>query len=192
MELIFATNNLHKTREVVDILGAGFVVKNLKEAGIMEDIPETADSLQGNALIKARYIFNKYHCNCFADDTGLEIEALDNRPGVFSARYAGENSSYSDNVKKVLKELSGIHNRKACFKTVIALIIDGKEYLFEGRVDGEIIHGPRGNSGFGYDPIFKPNHYNQTFAELGDEIKNNISHRAMAMKLLMEFLSSIQ
>ncbi len=190
MELIFATHNLHKTEEAQAILGNRFIVKNLKDLGFLDDIPETADTLEGNALLKAHYIFDKFHCDCFADDTGLEVEALDNRPGVYSARYAGENSTYQDNVRKILYEMKGISNRKASFRTVIALILNGKEYLFEGRVDGYIITEPRGNSGFGYDPVFRPENSDLTFAELGGNIKNQISHRGIVMRKLMDFLSN--
>jgi len=188
MELIFATHNQHKMEEAKAILGNGFVIKNLKDIGFMDDIPETADTLNGNALLKARYIFEKFHCDCFADDTGLEVEALNNRPGVYSARYAGENSTYQENVNKILDEMKGISNRKACFKTVIALIFNGNEYLFEGRVNGYIITEPRGNAGFGYDPVFRPQNSDLTFAELGENIKNKISHRGIVMRKLMEFL----
>lgn len=190
MELIFATHNLHKTEEAQAILGNRFIIKNLKDLGFLDDIPETADTLEGNALLKAHYIFDKFHCDCFADDTGLEVEALDNRPGVYSARYAGENSTYQDNVRKILYEMKGISNRKASFRTVIALILNGKEYLFEGRVDGYIITEPRGNSGFGYDPVFRPENSDLTFAELGGNIKNQISHRGIVMRKLMDFLSN--
>ncbi len=190
MELIFATHNLHKTEEAQAILGNRFIVKNLKDLGFLDDIPETADTLEGNALLKAHYIFDKFHCDCFADDTGLEVEALDNRPGVYSARYAGENSTYQDNVRKILDEMKGISNRKASFRTVIALILNGKEYLFEGRVDGYIITESRGNSGFGYDPVFRPENSDLTFAELGANIKNQISHRGIVMRKLMDFLSN--
>lgn len=188
MELIFATHNQHKTEEAKAILGNGFVIKNLKDLGFIDDIPETADTLNGNALLKARYIFEKFHCDCFADDTGLEVEALNNRPGVYSARYAGENSTYQENVNKILDEMKGISNRKACFKTVIALIFNENEYLFEGRVNGYIITEPRGNAGFGYDPVFRPQNSDLTFAELGENIKNKISHRGIVMRKLMEFL----
>lgn len=190
MELIFATHNLHKTEEARAILGSRFIVKNLKDLGFIEDIPETADTLEGNALLKVHYIFEKFHCDCFADDTGLEVEALDNRPGVYSARYAGENSTYQDNVRKILEEMKGISNRKASFRTVIALILNGKEYLFEGRVDGYIITEPRGNSGFGYDPVFRPENSDLTFAELGENIKNQVSHRGIVMRKLMDFLAN--
>lgn len=188
MELVFATHNRHKLQEAVAIAGASFVVKGLDELGCFEEIPETADSLMGNALQKAEYIHKKYNVNCFSDDTGLEIEALGGRPGVYSARYAGENCSFQDNVRKVMSELQGIENRNACFKTVVALILDNQTYYFEGRVDGEIITEERGTAGFGYDPIFRPLGFNQTFAEMGEADKNAISHRGRAMQKLMDFL----
>lgn len=153
MELFFATHNQHKLQEAVAIAGASCVVKGIAELGCFEEIPETADSLLGNARQKAEYVHKKYGVNCFSDDTGLEIEALDGRPGVYSARYAGPACSFQDNIRKVMSEMEGVSNRKACFKTVIALILDDKEYFFEGRVDGEIITEQRGTSGFGYDPI---------------------------------------
>ena len=189
MEIIFATHNMHKAEEVRAILGPNFHIKSLPEIGC-PDIPETADTLKGNALQKAQYVVDHYHLNCFADDTGLEIEALDNRPGVYSARYAGEGCSYQDNVLKVLDEMQGITNRKACFKTVIALILDGKQYFFEGRVDGIILPEQHGTDGFGYDPIFQPNGFDQTFAEMGPATKNSISHRGRAMQQLKDFLTS--
>ena len=188
MELVFATHNRHKLQEAVAIAGASFVVKGLDELGCFEEIPETAESLMGNALQKAEYIHKKYNVNCFSDDTGLEIEALGGRPGVYSARYAGENCSFQDNVRKVMSELQGIENRNACFKTVVALILDNQTYYFEGRVDGEIITEERGVAGFGYDPIFRPLGFNQTFAEMGEADKNAISHRGRAMQKLMDFL----
>lgn len=187
MEIIFATHNLHKTEEVRAILGPDYLVRNLPELGC-PDIPETADTLQGNALQKAQYVVNHYHLNCFADDTGLEVEALDGRPGVFSARYAGEGCSYQDNVLKLLGEMHGKTNRKACFKTVIALILDGKQYLFEGRVDGRILTEQRGTDGFGYDPVFLPDGFDQTFAEMDAATKNSISHRGRAIQKLKTFL----
>ena len=190
MELVFATHNRHKLQEAVAIAGASFVVKGLDELGCFEEIPETADSLMGNALQKAEYIHKKYNVNCFSDDTGLEIEALDGRPGVYSARYAGENCSFQDNVRKVMSELQGIENRNACFKTVVALILDNQTYYFEGRVDGEIITEERGAAGFGYDPIFRPLGFNQTFAEMSEADKNAISHRGRAMQKLMDFLKN--
>ena len=181
MEIIFATHNLHKTEEVRAILGPDYIVRNLPELGC-PDIPETADTLQGNALQKAQYVVDHYHLNCFADDTGLEVEALDGRPGVFSARYAGEGCSYQDNVLKLLDEMHGMTNRKACFKTVIALILNGEQYLFEGRVDGQILTEQRGTDGFGYDPIFLPDGFDQTFAEMDTVTKNSISHRGRAIQ----------
>ena len=187
MEIVFATHNLHKTEEVRAILGAEYRILNLPELGC-PDIPETADTLRGNALQKAQYVVEHYHRNCFADDTGLEIEALDNRPGVYSARYAGEGCSYQDNVLKVLEEMRGISNRKACFKTVVALILDGETHLFEGRVDGVILTEQRGTDGFGYDPIFLPDGFDQTFAEMDAATKNSISHRGQAMRKLAAFL----
>lgn len=189
MDIIFATHNLNKAEEVSAILGPDYHVKNLREIGCPE-IPETADTLQGNALQKAQYVFDHYHVNCFADDTGLEVEALDGRPGVYSARYAGEGCSYQDNVLKMLEEMRGVTNRKACFKTVIALILDGKKYFFEGRVDGEIMTEQHGTDGFGYDPIFKPLGFRQTYAEMSLLSKNTISHRARAMQQLKEFLAN--
>lgn len=188
MEIIFATHNQHKTEEVRAILGPDYQIKNLPDIG-GPDIPETADTLKGNALQKAQYVVDHYHCNCFADDTGLEIEALDGRPGVYSARYAGEGCSYQDNVRKVLAEMEGMTNRRACFKTVIALILDGEQYFFEGRIDGEILTEQRGTDGFGYDPIFKPLGFRQTFAEMSAIAKNTISHRGRAMQQLKEFLA---
>ena len=188
MELIFATHNQHKTEEAKEIGGSFIQLKNLKDIGCFEEIPETADTLPGNALQKARFVFERFHVNCFADDTGLEVEALDGRPGVYSARYAGEHCSYQDNVDKLLREMKGKTNRKACFKTVIALILDGKEYLFEGRVDGQIIEDQRGVSGFGYDPVFLPDGFSHTFAEMSEEEKNSISHRGRAMRKMMDFL----
>ena len=189
MEIVFATHNLHKTEEVRAILGPDYQIKNLPDIG-GPDIPETADTLKGNALQKAQYVVDHYHCNCFADDTGLEIEALDGRPGVYSARYAGEGCSYQDNVRKVLAEMEGMTNRRACFKTVIALILDGEQYFFEGRIDGEILTEQRGTDGFGYDPIFKPLGFRQTFAEMSAIAKNTISHRGRAMQQLKEFLAN--
>ena len=190
VELVFATNNNHKLNEVRAITGTRFSIISLKELGCFDEIPETGDTLIENALQKAQYIHNKFHCNCFADDTGLEIESLNGRPGVYSARYAGEHCSFKDNIKKVLSELKGITNRKACFITVIALIIDEKKYFFEGRIEGKIIETERGTNGFGYDPVFKPLGYDKTFAEMTEDEKNNISHRALATKQLNDFLQT--
>ncbi|MEY8686019.1 non-canonical purine NTP diphosphatase [Bacteroides sp. AN502(2024)] len=188
-KLVFATNNAHKLKEVAAILGDKVELLSLNDIGCQTDIPETAETLEGNALLKASYIFKNYHLDCFADDTGLEVEALDGAPGVYSARYAGgEGHNAQANMLKLLHELEGEENRKAQFRTAISLILDGKEYLFEGVIKGEIIKEKRGDSGFGYDPIFKPEGYNKTFAELGNEIKNKISHRAVAVQKLCEFL----
>jgi XTP/dITP diphosphohydrolase len=188
-QLVFATNNNHKLEEVCDILGGNFQLLSLKDIHCLEDIPETADTLEGNALLKARYVAQKYGHDCFADDTGLEVSALNNAPGVYSARYAGESKDPKANRRKVLKKLEGKGDYSARFRTVIALIISGKEYLFEGIVEGTLIKEERGAAGFGYDPVFIPTGYNQTFAELGTDIKNTISHRANAVKKLKQFLN---
>lgn len=188
--LVFATNNRHKLDEVQKIVGrSSFRIKSLSEIGCHEEIPETADTLEGNALLKARYVKEHYGYDCFADDTGLEVEALGNAPGVYSARYAGEEKSSEANIRKLVAALEGQTNRKARFRTVIALILNGKEELFEGIVQGEIIPEKRGVSGFGYDPVFIPEGYAQTFAEMGNETKNTISHRAEAVKKLEAYLS---
>ncbi len=189
MKLVFATNNAHKLEEVSAILGNSVELLSLKAIDCNDDIPETAETLEGNALMKARYIHERYHCDCFADDTGLEVEALNGAPGVYSARYAGVAHDSEANMQKLLKELEGKENRKARFRTVIALILDNKEYLFEGIVEGEIIKGKRGGSGFGYDPVFVPQGESATFAELGEEVKNRISHRARAVEKLNQFLN---
>ena len=188
-KLVFATNNAHKLEEVAAILGEKIELFSLNDIGCHTDIPETATTLEGNALLKSSFIFKNYGLDCFADDTGLEVEALDGAPGVYSARYAGgEGHDSQANMLKLLRDLEGKENRKAQFRTAISLILDGKEYLFEGVIKGEIIQEKRGDSGFGYDPIFKPEGYQQTFAELGNEIKNKISHRALAVQKLCEFL----
>ena len=190
-KLVFATNNAHKLEEVAAILGDQVELLSLNDIGCQTDIPETAETLGGNALLKSSYIYKNYHLDCFADDTGLEVEALNGAPGVYSARYAGgEGHDAQANMLKLLHELEGKENRKAQFRTAISLILDGKEYLFEGVIKGEIIKEKRGNSGFGYDPIFKPEGYDRTFAELGNDIKNQISHRALAVQKLCEFLQS--
>jgi XTP/dITP diphosphohydrolase len=186
--LVFATNNSHKVDEVKHKLNGLFSIQTLQEIGCHEDIPETADTLEGNALQKARYLYEKYGCNCFADDTGLEVEALNNAPGVYSARYAGEARNPEANMDKLLSELSGQPSRKARFRTVIALILDEKEYLFDGIVDGQILESRRGNEGFGYDPIFLPDGYEKSFAQLSMTEKNAISHRGRAVEKLLIFL----
>ncbi|WP_044656353.1 non-canonical purine NTP diphosphatase [Bacteroides congonensis] len=188
-KLVFATNNAHKLEEVAAILGEKIELFSLNDIGCHTDIPETAATLEGNALLKSSFIFKNYGLDCFADDTGLEVEALDGAPGVYSARYAGgEGHDSQANMLKLLRDLEGKENRKAQFRTAISLILDGKEYLFEGVIKGEIIKEKRGDSGFGYDPIFKPEGYDKTFAELGNDIKNKISHRALAVQKLCEFL----
>lgn len=188
MKLIFATNNNNKTIEIQNILGDEFELLSLKDIGFTEDIPEPYDTLEANALAKARHIYAINRCNCFADDTGLEIDALDGVPGVYSARYAGEQKRAEDNVKKVLKNLEGEKNRKAQFRTVFALILDGEEFLFEGIVKGEISETPKGDDGFGYDPIFVPEGFDLSFAEMSISEKNKISHRARATRKLTHFL----
>ena len=190
-KLVFATNNAHKLEEVAAILGDQVELLSLNDIGCQADIPETAETLEGNALLKSSYIYKNYHLDCFADDTGLEVETLNGAPGVYSARYAGgEGHDAQANMLKLLHELEGKENRKAQFRTAISLILDGKEYLFEGVIKGEIIKEKRGDSGFGYDPVFMPEGYDRTFAELGNDIKNQISHRALAVQKLCEFLQS--
>ena len=191
-KFVFATNNAHNLEEVTAILGNRIELLSLKDIHCHTDIPETADTLEGNALLKAQYIYENYQMDCFADDTGLEVEALNGEPGVYSARYAGDGHNAEANMLKLLHAMEGIENRKAQFRTAFALIIDGKEHLFEGVIKGEIIKTRRGNSGFGYDPIFVPEGYTQTFAEMGNELKNKISHRAIATNKLCKFLNSIQ
>ena len=190
-KLVFATNNAHKLEEVAAILGDQVELLSLNDIGCQADIPETTETLEGNALLKSSYIYKNYHLDCFADDTGLEVEALNGAPGVYSARYAGgEGHDAQANMLKLLHELDGKENRKAQFRTAISLILDGKEYFFEGVIKGEIIKEKRGDSGFGYDPVFMPEGYDRTFAELGNDIKNQISHRALAVQKLCEFLQS--
>lgn len=188
MNIIFATHNQHKTEEIRQIAGNRFTILNLYDIGCHDDIPETSNTLEGNALQKAQFVVDRFGFDCFADDTGLEIAALNGAPGVYSARYAGPSCSYQDNTEKVLREMRDIQDRRACFKTVIALIINEKQYLFEGRIDGIITTNPRGEHGFGYDPIFQPNGYYKTFAEMDDAEKNAISHRGIATQQLMDFL----
>lgn len=188
-KLVVATNNAHKLEEIAAILGNEMELLSLKDIQCFADIPETADTLEGNARQKAMYIYENYGMDCFADDTGLEVEALNGAPGVYSARYAGDGHDSEANMQKLLHELQGKKNRKAQFRTAICLIQEGKEYLFEGIVKGEIIGEKRGGAGFGYDPIFVPEGYEQTFAELGNDIKNTISHRARAVEKLCSFLN---
>jgi len=190
MKLVFATNNKHKVEEVQDILkGLDIELLTLADIGCDADIPEDADTFEGNALQKARYIRDNYHLNCFADDTGLQVKALNWEPGVYSARYAGNHDSEA-NMVKLLANLQGKDDRTAQFKTAVALIIDDKEYLFEGIVTGHIAEEKSGTAGFGYDPIFVPDGYDKTFSELGSEIKNSISHRGRAIRKLADFLKA--
>lgn len=188
MLLLFASQNQNKTTEIRKILPAGITLESLVDYNFRDDIPETGLTLTENALIKARFVWQRFGQPCFADDTGLEVEALHGAPGVFSARYAGEEKSADKNMQKLLLEIENIPNRKACFKTVIALIVDGKEFIFEGRVDGEITFTRRGDSGFGYDPIFIPDGYDRTFAEMSLDEKNKISHRGRALEKLVSWL----
>ncbi|HOP05106.1 MAG TPA: non-canonical purine NTP diphosphatase [Tenuifilaceae bacterium] len=189
-ELVFATNNQHKLYEVGQILKNTYQLKSLNDLGFIDEIPEDFSTLHENALQKAWFVSNKFGVNCFADDTGLEVEALNGEPGVHSARYAGEERDPAQNIVKLLQELKGVASRKAQFRTIIALIWDGKEYLFEGTVTGQIIDEFRGHDGFGYDPIFLPDGYSQTFAEMELSLKNSISHRGKAIRLLTDFLLS--
>ena len=193
MDLIFATHNRHKVSEVQAMLPADIHVRSLPDLGCDEDIPETADTLQGNALQKAQFVHERYHCNCFADDTGLEIDALDGRPGVYSARYAGEGCSFDDNVRKVLAELENVplEQRTARFRTVVALILEGRICFFEGKVEGLMTLERHGVEGFGYDSIFLPEGYGQTFAEMDASEKNRISHRGRAMAKMVGFLERL-
>ncbi len=186
--LIFATNNSHKLFEVRKLLEGQVEIKSLNEVGLSGDIPETADTLQGNALQKAQWVWERTGMDCFADDTGLEVEALDGAPGVYSARYAGENCTFDDNVNKLLQALDGETNRNACFRTVICLVEGGIETYFEGQVDGEILTERAGTEGFGYDPIFKPARFALSFSEMPIEVKNEISHRGLAIKKLTDYL----
>lgn len=190
MELVFATNNGHKIQEVRQLLKQHVQLLSLQDIGCSEELPETGNTLEANAVQKARYVHDKFKANCFADDTGLEIESLNGDPGVYSARYAGEEKSAEKNIQKVLEKLTGIQNRKAVFKTIISLIINNKEYLFEGIVKGNISTELKGKMGFGYDPIFIPEGYTISFAEMTLEEKNRISHRARAVNKLAEFLNS--
>ena len=187
-KLIFATHNPNKLVEIKSAVNS-FEVVGLKEMGLHGDIAETGTTLEENALIKSQYIYQKTGLSCFADDTGLEVEALVGKPGVYSARYAGKHATAENNMQKLLSEMEGQKNRNARFRTVISLILDGEEYSFEGKVVGEILYQKTGNGGFGYDPIFKPNGYDQSFAQMTMALKNEISHRGMAVKKLLHFLS---
>ena len=187
-KIVFATNNAHKLQEVSEILEDKIQIMNLKDIHCEEEIPETSDTIEGNAYQKANYIYEHYHVDCFADDTGLEVEALNGAPGVYSARYAGPQHNSKDNIRKLLTDMQDIENRNAQFRTAIVLILNGKMHLFEGTIKGTIIRSERGSGGFGYDSVFVPDGFEKTFAELGEEIKNKISHRAIATKKLVKFL----
>ncbi len=187
MDLLFATNNQHKLREIREIMGTEFNILSLKDAHVDIEIPETQETIEGNAVQKARFIYELTGLNCFADDTGLEIEALGGRPGVYSARYAGAGCSFDENIGKILLELSGNANRKARFRCVICLILNGKEQTFEGKIEGTITADRCGTDGFGYDPVFLPDGYRQTFAEMPAYLKNGISHRGRAIDKLVKW-----
>lgn len=187
-KIVFATSNKHKLQEVRAILGSSFQIVGLQDIGCFEDIPETGDTLEENAFQKAKYVSEKFGLDCFADDTGLEIEALNGAPGVYSARFAGEECNAQNNMEKVLTSLQDENNRKACFRTVIALIQNGKLSCFEGKIEGRIAEKQSGEAGFGYDPIFIPVGYEKSFAELSPEEKNKISHRALAVQKLADYL----
>lgn len=191
MKIVFASNNKNKIQEIQSLLPDSIQLVSLESIGCFEEIPETAETIEGNAILKANFITEKYGFDCFADDTGLEVDSLEGQPGVYSARYAGEQRNADDNMNKLLEELMLKPNRKAQFKTVIALNFQGKQFLFKGICSGEITLEKMGTGGFGYDPIFKPTGYKNTFAELSLEVKNEISHRGKATKALLEFLKNI-
>ena len=189
MKLVFATNNAHKLEEIREMAGGQYEIVSLKEIGCQEEIPEEQDTLEGNALQKARFVKERYGADCFADDTGLEIAALGGEPGVRSARYAGEGHDSEANMRKVLAKMEGVDDRRARFRSVIALILDGEEHLFEGEVRGEILREKHGAEGFGYDPIFRPEGFAESFAEMSLDAKNAISHRGQATRALIRFLN---
>ena len=189
-EMIFATNNSHKVSEVSAMLGGDYSLSTLREQGIMEEVPEDQPTIEGNALQKARYVYGRTGKDCFADDTGLEVDVLGGEPGVRSARYATDGHDFEANVKLLLERMRGKENRKARFRTVVALIRDGREYTFEGIVEGNITDHPTGEGGFGYDPVFVPEGYAESFAEMSPEQKNSISHRGRAISKLVAFLNS--
>ena len=188
-QLVFATNNPHKLRELEEILKGEFSLLSLSDISCTDDIPETGDTLEANASQKSFHIWDRYGIDCFSDDSGLEVEILNNEPGVHSARYAGEGRNAEDNVTKLLQEMEGKENRKACFRCVISLLLGGNEYLFEGRVDGKILSERKGSGGFGYDPVFAPDGYTQSFAEMDADLKNGMSHRGRAVQKLVTFLT---
>lgn len=191
MKLVFATANQNKANEIQSLIPPSIEVLTLNDIHCSEEIPENQATIEGNASQKAFYVYNKYQHNCFADDTGLEVDALDGRPGVFSARYAGESKSAEDNMSKILLEMKGISNRKALFKTIISLVINGEEKQFEGVVSGVILSQRQGEKGFGYDPIFLPDGFTMSFAEMDSSQKNKISHRAIAVNKLVEYLKNL-
>jgi XTP/dITP diphosphohydrolase len=191
-KIVFATNNKHKLDEIRKIATGKIEILSLNDINCHDDIPETGTTLEENALIKARFVKDNFGYDCFADDTGLEVKALGGAPGIYSARYAGKDCKAEDNISKLLSKLTGVNDRSAAFRTVIALLMGDDKYFFEGAVLGKIIDQKRGKSGFGYDPIFVPDGYEQTFAELGEEIKNTISHRAIATNKLIRFLLEMQ
>ena len=189
MQLVFASHNKNKIKEISELIPKSINLLGLSDINCNDEIVETSDTIEGNALIKANFVYENFKINCFADDSGIEVEALNGAPGVYSARYAGEPKNDEKNLQKLLIDLKGNENKNAQFKTVIALVIDGKKQLFEGIIKGKIISEKRGTNGFGYDPIFIPDGYDITFAEMDFETKNKISHRAIAVKKLMEFLN---
>lgn len=191
IQLVFATNNRHKLEEVADKISGKLQLLTLADIGCTADIEETGTTFKENASIKSRYIYNNYQLSCFGDDSGLIVDALNGEPGVYSARYAGEHGNHAANIKKVIDKLQGIQNRKARFITVISLIWNGEEHFFEGIIEGTIRHQVAGNGGFGYDPIFQPDGYEITFAEMSLDEKNKISHRARAMEKLIKFLNTL-
>jgi XTP/dITP diphosphohydrolase len=192
MKLCFATNNKGKLIEIQNLLNDKYQIVSLQDIGCTEELEETRPTLEGNSLQKAEYVFNKYKVNCFADDTGLEVEALNGAPGVISARYAGLQCSPEDNMNLLLSNLDGVTNRKARFRTIITLIMDGHIHYFEGTAEGEILTSRSGKEGFGYDPIFRPAGFDRSFAEMSVEEKNQISHRAKAVKKMVEFLNQLK
>ncbi|WP_299059620.1 non-canonical purine NTP diphosphatase [uncultured Polaribacter sp.] len=189
MKLVFATNNLNKLKEVKEMLSETIEILSLKDINCFDEVDETELTLEGNAKLKADHITKKYGFNCFADDTGLEVESLDNKPGVFSARYAGEPSNSENNMQKLLSELKDKENRKAQFRTAVCLNLNNKQFIFEGICKGEILKKKQGEKGFGYDPIFKPTGFSESFAEMSSEEKNKISHRGLAIQKLVDFLN---
>lgn len=191
MQLVFASNNKNKIAEIQALVPNSIEILSLKDIGCLEDIPETADTIEGNAILKANYVSQKYGYNCFADDSGLEIDFLKGAPGVYSARFAGEQKNDSDNIQKVLKELQSVENRDAQFKTVIALNLNRRQKFFTGIIKGTITKHPKGYNGFGYDPIFQPNNYKITFAEMNQKEKSAISHRGQAVAQLLTYLKEI-